>query len=219
MSAATREDRRANGGEIDPAPKGTYYERSKQKADKLVAESGLDVVFLHPSAVYGTAPSDSPGVNELMIKLANNKAPGLLPGGFPVVFASDCGEGHVRAMEQGKPGARYILSERYYTLKEIAVHMLAALGIDRKPPRVLPKWVCSMVASLGAARAAIAGGPPLIPKGQLAFLQVDSYPTAKRAETELGMTFTKLDDGLAKTVAYLRERGQLPALKQLTSPA
>ncbi len=205
--------------EIDPNPKGTHYERSKQKADKIVADSGLDVVFLHPSAVYGTAPSDSPGVNELMIRLANNKAPGLLPGGFPVVFAPDCGEGHVRAMEQGKPGARYILSERYYTLKELATHMLAALGSHRKPPRVLPKFVCSVVAGLGAGLSAITGKPPLIPKGQLAFLQVDSYPTAKRATEELGLTFTSLDVGLAKTVAYLRERGQLPAVEQLASPA
>jgi dihydroflavonol-4-reductase len=197
--------------ELDPDPKGTYYERSKQRADKIVADSGLDVVFLHPSAVYGTAPSDSPGVNELMIRLANNKAPGLLPGGFPVVFAPDVGEGHVLAMEKAKTGARFILSERYFTLKELATHMLRALGIDRKPPRVLPRWLCSIVANLGAARAAIAGGPPLIPKGQLAFLQVDSYPTAKRATAELGLQFTPLEDGLARTVAYLRERGQLPA--------
>jgi dihydroflavonol-4-reductase len=201
--------------EIDPNPKGTHYERSKQRADKIVADSGLDVVFLHPSAVYGTAPSDSPGVNELMIKLATNKAPGLLPGGFPVVFAPDCGEGHVLAAEQAKPGSRYILSERYFTLKELAKHMLAALGIERKPPRVLPKWMCHLVAGLGAGLSAITNKPPLIPKGQLAFLQVDSYPTSKRATTELGLPFTPLEVGLAKTVAYLRERGQLPAPKLL----
>lgn len=197
--------------ELDPAPKGTAYERSKQRADQIVRESGLDAVFLHPSAVYGTAPSDSPGVNDLMIRLAHDQVPGLLPGGFPVVFASDVGEGHVRAIERGAPGARYILSERYYTLKELAVHVLAALGLDRAPPRVMPRWLCSLVANLGAARAAIAGGPPLIPKGQLAFLQVDSYPTAKRATAELDLAFTPLAEGLARTVAYLRERGQLPA--------
>lgn len=195
--------------ELDPNPKGTHYERSKQRADQIVAASGLDTVFLHPSAVYGPAPSDSPGVNELLIKLAKGKAPGLLPGGFPVVFAPDCGEGHVRAMEQGAPGARYILSERYFTLRELAGHMLKALGSSKQPPRVFPTWLCHVIANAGAARAAIAGGPPLIPKGQLAFLQVDSYPTSKRATSELGLAFTPVEEGLAKTVAYLRERGQL----------
>jgi hypothetical protein len=74
--------------------------------------------------------------------------------------------------------------------------------------------MCALVANLGAARAAIAGGPPLIPKGQLAFLQVDSYPTSKRATNELGLAFTPLEDGLRRTVAYLRERGQLPDLQK-----
>ena len=198
--------------EIDPAPKGTHYERSKQRADKIVADAGaggLDVVFLHPSAVYGTAPSDSPGVNELIVKLAHGQAPGLLPGGFPVVFASDVGEGHVLAAERAQPGARYILSERYYTLRELAIEILAKLGIDRKPPRVLPRWLCSLVAHAGAAKAAITGHPPLIPKGQLAFLQVDSYPTSKRATAELGLAFTPLGEGLAKTIEWMRATNRL----------
>jgi dihydroflavonol-4-reductase len=198
--------------EIDPAPKGTYYERSKQKADKVVADAvaaGFDAVFLHPSAVYGPAPSDSPGVNELIVKLWDNKAPGLMPGGFPVVFSQDAGEGHVLAAERGKPGDRFILSDRYLTLVEIAKLILDRLGLERKPPRVLPLWLCQTVAAMGAAKARVFGSPPLIPKGQLSFLQVDSYPTAKRATAELGLAFTPVEDGIAKTIAYLRETGKL----------
>jgi dihydroflavonol-4-reductase len=198
--------------EIDPNPKGTHYERSKQAADRVVADAvaaGMDAVFLHPSAVYGTAPSDSPGVNDLIMKLWNNQAPGLMPGGFPVVFARDAGEAHVLAAEKAKPGARFILSERYYTLVDLAREALAKLGLDRKPPRVLPRWVCSVVANLGAAKGAITGRPPLIPKGQLAFLQVDSFPTSKRATAELGIEFTTLSTGLERTIAWMRETGKL----------
>ncbi|MEO8699042.1 MAG: NAD-dependent epimerase/dehydratase family protein [Kofleriaceae bacterium] len=195
--------------ELDPAPKGTPYERSKQRADKLVADSGLDAVFLHPSAVYGPAPSDSPGVNDLIVKLANAKVPGLLPGGFPVVYAPDAGAGHVLAAERGKAGARYILSDRYYTLAELAKAALEALGIDRKPPRVLPLWLARVVSTLGEAKGSLTGGAPLIPKGQLKFLQVDSYPTAKRASAELGLAFTPLATGLAKTIDWLRAAGTL----------
>ena len=143
------------------------------------------------------------------MRLANNKAPGLLPGGFPVVFAADVGEAHVRAAERARAGARYILSDRYYTLAELAKHILEALGIDRKPPRVLPRWLCSAMAHVGAGISAITNSPPLVPKGQLAFLQVDSYPTAKRASQELELAFTPLDEGLAKTIEYLRASGKL----------
>lgn len=195
--------------ELDPNPKGTFYERSKQRADQLVAESGLDAVFLHPSAVYGPGPTDSPGVNDLIVRLAKNQVPGLLPGGFPVVFAPDVGEGHVRAAEQAKPGARYILSDRYVTLVDLAREILAKLGIERKPPRVMPRWLASVVANVGAGISALTGRPPLIPKGQLAFLQVDSYPTAKRATADLGLAFTPLDAGLANTIAYLRANARI----------
>ena len=199
--------------ELDPAPKGTAYERSKQHADRIVAEAvadGLDAVFLHPSAVYGPAPSDSPGVNGLIVRLWKNQVPGLMPGGFPVVFALDAARGHVLAAERGARGARYILSERYYTLAEIAREALRLLELPRKPPRVLPLWLCSVVATAGELAAGITGKPPLIPKGQLKFLQVDSYPTAKRATEELGLSFTPLATGLALTIAWLRETGKLP---------
>jgi len=76
---------------------------------------------------------------------------------------------------------------------------------------VLPYWLCSTVATLGAGLSAITGKAPLIPKGQLAFMQVDSVPTAKRATAELGIAFTPLDSGLEKTIAYLRASGKLPA--------
>jgi nucleoside-diphosphate-sugar epimerase len=195
--------------EIDPNPKNTYYERSKQRADKIVVESGLDTVFLHPSAVYGPAASDSPGVTDLVVRLAKDKVPGLLPGGFPVVYAPDAGLGHVLAAERGKPGSRYILSERYYTLAEVATEALRALGIERKTPRVLPLWIASFVSTMGEVFAGITRKPPLIPKGQLKFMQVDSYPTSARATEELGIAFTPLAAGLDKTVAWLRETGKL----------
>ncbi|MBS1119872.1 MAG: Dihydroflavonol-4-reductase [Deltaproteobacteria bacterium] len=199
--------------EIDPAPKGTAYERAKQRADRVVAEAvagGLDAVFLHPAAMYGPAATDSPGVNELIVRLWNDTLPGLLPGGLPVVFAPDAGLGHVLAAERGKPGARYILCDRYYTLAELAREAIQLLQLDRKPPRVLPLWLCSVVSTLGELKARITGNPPLIPKGQLKFLQVDAFPTARRATEELGLAFTPLATGLDQTIAWLRDHGKLP---------
>jgi dihydroflavonol-4-reductase len=199
--------------ELDPEPKQTHYERSKQRADKIVADavaSGLDAVFLHPSGVYGPAPSDSPGTNDLLLKLWHGKVPALLPGGYPVVFAPDVGEGHVRAAERAAPGARYILSERYYPLTELAREMLAALGRERAVPRVIPLWLASAISTAGELKGRLTGRPPLMPRGQLQFLQVDSYPSATRATDELGLAFTPLAEGLARTVAWLRATGKLP---------
>src|SRR5690606_3033685 len=124
---------------IDPHPKHTTYERSKQAADRVVVralERGLDAVFLHPAAVYGPGPAGSPGVNDFVTKLRDGKVPAVPPGGMPVVFVDDVGEGHVRAEERADSGARFILSERYVTMKELGRLAAEALGV--RPPPAIP---------------------------------------------------------------------------------
>ena len=74
---------------IDPEPKGTAYERSKQAADRAVVKAlsrGLPAVFLHPAAVYGDGPAGSPGLNDFVDKLVKRQAPALLPGGTEIQF-------------------------------------------------------------------------------------------------------------------------------------
>lgn len=187
---------------LDPQAKGTAYERSKQAADRIVAEAiprGLPGVFLHPSAVYGPGPAGSRGLTHFFTDLRDGKVPMLLPGGMPVVFAPDVGEGHVLAAEKGEPGSRYILSDRYYSLGELAREAARQLGL-RRTPAVMPLWVGKAVAALGESFSRLTGRPPLVPKGQLHFLQWGAIPRAERAKSELGWVPTPLPEGLARTL-------------------
>ncbi|MDX2169363.1 MAG: NAD-dependent epimerase/dehydratase family protein, partial [Deltaproteobacteria bacterium] len=116
---------------IDPQPKGTAYERSKQAADRLVVaalQRGLPAVFLHPSAVYGPVPAASPGLNDLIARLLRGEIPMLLPGGMPLVYAPDVAAGHLLAEARAAVGARFILSESYHSLADIARAVVAAGG-------------------------------------------------------------------------------------------
>ncbi len=187
---------------LDPEPKGTAYERSKQAADRVVVEAlnrGLPAVFLHPSGVYGPGPTGSRGINHFLTDLRDGKVPMLLPGGMPVVFAADVGEGHVLAAEKGAPGSRYILSDRYLSLRELAEKAAAQLGLRKVPP-VMPLWVGKLVADVGELISQRTGRPPLIPKGQLHFLQWRARPSADRAKHELGWATTPFAEGLARTL-------------------
>lgn len=188
---------------LDPQPKGTAYERSKQEADRVVAkavEDGLDAVFLHPSAVYGPGPAQSRGVNDFVKDLRAGKVPAVLPGGMPVVYAPDVGAAHVVASEKAPRGARFILSERFLTLQELAQLACRTLGKKRVPP-VVPLPVARVLSVATEALATLTGIPPLLPKGQLHFLQWCAIPDATRARQQLGLTFTPLEDGLAALVA------------------
>jgi dihydroflavonol-4-reductase len=194
-------------GTIARDPKPTAYERSKQAADRYVAElvgRGLDAVLLHPSAVYGPVPAASPGLNAFVADLARGKIPMLLPGGMPVVYASDVAVGHVLA-ESRPAGSRYILSESYWTL--VAIARAVAEITPTKVPRVMPSVVAHAVAAGGGLVARLVGKPPLIPSGQLWFLESHSRPDAVRAKRELGWTPIAFRDALPATLEYALAHG------------
>ncbi len=153
---------------IDDQPKGTAYERSKQDAFQLVLRAvgkGLPAINIHPAGLYGPGPTDSPGINNFIIDIKSKKVPMLLPGGLPLVYAEDVGEGHVLAEENGLIGESYILSDTYYELSLLAEQILYQLGMSIKPPRIMPLPVVNIVSKLGEVYAKVSGKPPLIPKG------------------------------------------------------
>jgi len=193
--------------EIDPQPKGTPYERSKQAADRLVTDAlarGLPARFLHPSGVYGPAPIVT-GVNDFLQRLLRRQIPLLLPGGFPLVFADDVAAGHVAAEERAPVGARFILSESYWRLDAIACVVAGQAPSSRVPP-VLPLWVARFISEMGELAARLTGRPPLIPSGQLHFLSMDVRPLAQRARRELDWRPVAFEEGLRQTLPGLDGR-------------
>jgi len=196
---------------LDPQPRGTYYERSKQVADQQVVaavQRGLPAIFLHPSAVYGPGPASSPGMNDAIRQLQHGRLPALPPGGCAVVFAPDVGEGHVLAEEHAAIGSRYILSEAYYTLAELAQTALAELGLEKQPPPTIPLPVARAMAWIGEEVARFTRRPPLIPQGGLYFLQWQARPLSEKAQRELGWKPTPLPEGLRKTIAFLNRQSR-----------
>lgn len=194
---------------IDPEPRPTHYERSKQEADRIVTEAldrGLPAVFLHPSGVYGPAPVLAPGLNDLLARLARRKIPMLLPGGMPAVYSDDVADGHLRAAADASVGARYILSDSYQTLVEIA-QAVKRQAPQAKVPPVMPIGVARAVSAAGERIARLTRRPPLIPRGGLHFLESHAIPVATRARQELGWAPAGFDDGLAPTFDHFRRNG------------
>jgi dihydroflavonol-4-reductase len=194
---------------LDPDPRPTYYERSKQAADALVVEAmdrGLPAVFLHPSAVYGPAPAITPGLNDFLARLARRKVPMLLPGGMPVVYSDDVADGHIRAATAAPVGGRYILSTTYHTLAEIAAAVAGHVP-RAKVPRIMPIGAARAASVLGEAVAKVTGRAPLIPRGTLYFLESHPVPDATCAREELGWAPIAFDDGVARALHHFRREG------------
>jgi nucleoside-diphosphate-sugar epimerase len=194
---------------LDPDPRPTHYERSKQVADALVAEAmnrGLPAVFLHPSAVYGPAPALTPGLNDFLVGLAQRKIPMVLPGGMPVVHGDDVADGHIRAAAQAPIGGRYILSTAYHTLAEIAEAVARHVPRAKVPPS-MPIRAARAASVLGEAVAKVTRRPPLIPRGTLHFLESHPVPDASRARADLGWAPRELEVGVGPVLDHFRAEG------------
>jgi nucleoside-diphosphate-sugar epimerase len=194
---------------LDPDPRPTHYERSKQAADALVIgalDRGLPAVFLHPSAVYGPAPTLTPGLNDFLVRLARRKIPMLLPGGMPVVYSEDVAEGHIRAAADAPVGSRYILSTTYHSLEDIA--RAVAQHVPRAGvPKIMPSTAARAASVLGEGIAKVTKRPPLIPRGTLHFLESHAVPDATRARDELGWSPVGFDEGLRRALDHFGREG------------
>jgi nucleoside-diphosphate-sugar epimerase len=196
---------------LDPEPKHSVYERSKQAADReaeRVRHKGLDVVHVNPSAVYGPSPVHV-GLNSFFIRLLTRKAPMLPPGGMSVVFVDGCAEAHVAAAERGTSGERYLISDTFVENRQLAEAVVRYAKLPRVPPAA-PVWLMRAAAAVGEPIARALGRPPLIAHGQLEFLLWRARVNNEKAQRELGFVPQSLERGVRETVDFLRAEKLAP---------
>jgi dihydroflavonol-4-reductase len=184
-------------------PKGTAYERSKQRAEELVLaeRDGMEVVILNPCAVYGPGPSASVSFDQgLFEPVIKKRLPALPPGGTALVFSPGVASGHLLAAEKGKDGERYILADAYADFRELAETVKEVAGRGRVPP-VMPIPVARAIAAAGEAVSRVIRRPPLLPRGQLHYFLWQARPDSAKAQRELGWQTTRLDEGIRRTLS------------------
>ncbi|WP_268761423.1 NAD(P)H-binding protein, partial [Frankia sp. AvcI1] len=143
------------GGRFDEtalaaAPKGTPYERSKQRAERavLAAAGGMQVVIVNPATVYGFPPYGPTSMESRMFRPAlRGLLPAVPPGGFGLVFTEGLARGHLAAAHAGRPGARYILSDAHVGLRELTAAVVVAGGRGRPPVVTIPAVAASVLAA------------------------------------------------------------------------
>jgi dihydroflavonol-4-reductase len=193
---------------LDPEPKPTAYERSKQAAEReaeAVAKQGLEVVYVNPGAVYGPSPVVT-ALNVFIVKLLKGQVPVLPPGGMPVAFVDGVAAAHVAAADRGRAGERYLVADAHLSTRELAAAVLAAQGGGKKVPGVAPAGVLKVVASTLAPLARTFGFTPLVAPGELSFLLWDVRVDSTKAQRELGFEPTPPAAGIPRAVEAFRGR-------------
>lgn len=116
------------------------YCDTKREGERCVLESvrqgRIDAVVVNPGYILG--PWDmKPSSGRLMLLIAKYRIPVYPTGGISVVHVEDVVEGHIRALQRGQSGERYILAGENLSYRELMGLMAKQVGVS--PPRI-PLW-------------------------------------------------------------------------------
>ncbi|MGI6257261.1 MAG: SDR family NAD(P)-dependent oxidoreductase [Anaerovoracaceae bacterium] len=189
------------------------YAKTKAEATQLVLNSkhrGLHAVVVHPSGIIGPGDYGHNHLNQMVIDYINGSLTSLVEGGFDFVDVRDVAQGILLAEEYGGPGQCYILSNRYFSVKELA-DLIHEVSGKRKISRILPRWFVKLVAPLAELYYKLLRRPPLFTGYSLYTLTSNSNFSHEKANRALGYTTRSMSETLRDTISFLKQHGRIKA--------
>jgi farnesol dehydrogenase len=191
------------------------YERTKWEAHVLarkLAAAGARIVSLYPGVAYGPGSLTSGNhVVEMLVRHARGRLPGLLGPAdrrLSLAFVEDVAEGFASALERAPDGSCYILGGDNRTVSELFEAFARASGIP-PPRRRIPYRVARFWGRLERWLAELTGREPVLTDEVVDIYEHEWAYSSDRAKRELGYRVTPLEEGIARTVSWLREIGEL----------
>jgi dihydroflavonol-4-reductase len=183
-----------------PGTAGDAYYEAKWAMEVEALHSGLPLVVLNPAAVFG--PGDVHlAVSEIVIMAAQGRVPFYFDATFGAIDVRDAAAAHLNAVDRGRLGERYILSNHNLTLKDGLKLIAQAAG--RRPPAIhIGPRLLNAIIALGK----------YLPGGMLGHLRTMRYwqPLNNgQAVAELGLPSRPLADTLRDALAWFRAHGYL----------
>ena len=188
-----------------------HYKRSKflaeEEARRFYTEYHLPIVIVNPSTPVGEEDAKPSPTGKMIVDFLRGRMVAYIDTGLNLVDVRDVAEGHVLALERGKPGQRYILGNRNLTLRGI-FHILAEVT-GRPAPKVrlpygiayLAGWVDTLVEGYLMRRE------PSIPIEGVRMARKHMFFDASRAVRELGLPQSSVEEALARAATWFRQRG------------
>jgi dihydroflavonol-4-reductase len=187
-----------------------HYKRSKFLAEQEVlamAKAGLPVVIVNPSAPVGVGDVKPTPTGQMIVDFMKGRMWAYIETGMNLVDVDDVAIGHLRAMERGGLGQRYILGNQNLSLREIFGILSRLTGIPA--PRLrLPRQAILPLAHLNQWLADyITHTPPRIPLEGIRMAKYCMHYDCAKALRELDLPQTPVEVALEKAVRWFRQHG------------
>ncbi len=202
---------------LDPGSLYGHYKRSKLQAEQealALAAAGMPLVVVNPTAPVGPWDVKPTPTGKMVLDFLRRKIPAYLKTGMNLVDVADVVEGHILALEKGRPGERYILGNRNVSLKEIFDILSSLTGLSA--PRIrAPYW---LVVGIGYADRFLEGTllrrEPAIPVEGILASKTPAYVSCEKAVRELGQPQRPIEDALKQAVTWFTDHGYVDGKHQ-----
>lgn len=182
------------------------YEESKVRALEWLRGAGLrrfPVIVTFPGVIYGPGPKTEGNlVGGMMDQYLAGKFPGLLGSGeqrWSFAFLPGVVNGHLAALEKGKPGEEYLLGGDNRSLNDF-FRILADFTHVRRPVRHLPFALGKFVGAMEVVRARAFGHSPQLTPGVVEIFKHDWVYSSAKAIRDLDYGVATLEEGLRITL-------------------
>ncbi|MFP4470564.1 MAG: SDR family oxidoreductase [Bacteroidales bacterium] len=186
------------------------YEETKTQAEQLARDftgKGLEVVTVNPTRVYGPGLiSASAAMTKIIHRYIRGKWR-IIPGNGKkygnYVYVDDVVEGQILAMAKGRPGERYITGGENTTYDGFFESLSQVSGKNFRMVHIRYPLL-RVITRIQYTGARLIGRPPLITPEWIKKYLHHWACTSRKAEQELGYRITSLEEGLSKTIEWLR---------------
>jgi dihydroflavonol-4-reductase len=201
---------------FNPFSRALPYERSKAAVEheclKAVIE-GQDVVIAISSAIIGPHDFKPSRMGRVIRDFANGQMRAYIPGGFEFVAARDIVQGHLLAMEHGRPGQRYIFSTEFVTVDVLMEWLEHITGRKRPPFRLSPSLMAAIAAVVSPVLSTVAPDrPQRLTPGAVHLLRMNRRADCTKAKQELGYQPTSVRTAVREAYEWFAAHGYVDGI-------
>lgn len=181
------------------------YAKTKAEATQAVmaaAQKGLDAVVVHPSGIIGPYDDGRNHIVQLIQMCLANRLPAGVTGGYDFVDVRDVAKGCLQAARNGKAGNCYILSNRYFTIKELLGYVQQMVGGKKKV--CLPIGLAKAFVPFFEWAAEVSHTRPLYTQYALDTISSNEHFSHDKATLELGYHPRDMTCTIRDTIRWLK---------------
>ena len=187
---------------------GAYIEARVAGEDLLLSyarDQGLPGVAMCISTTYGPGDWAPTPHGSLIALVAKGRFPFYFGYSAEVVGIEDAARAMLLAAEHGRDGERYIVSDRYMSIREL--HEIAATAVGRRPPRIgIPMSALRAGARVNDLAARLSRRDLPFAYAGMRMAELMSPLDHSKATRELGWTPEPVEDSIRKAAVFFASR-------------